>query len=211
MRLSVALSVLGTVCVPGLAGAQESAVELFEAAARAYEEERWADAADLLGRAYELEPDPVLLFNLGRAREQAGQREAAVAAYRSFVLQLPDAPEAARARERIAALTAPEIPRAAEPEPRAAEVIPPPPAASETGSSSLAPWLLVGAGAAVAIVGAIFAALAWSAYQDGRDSDIHERRVELQGSADDRALVANLSFGIAGALGLGGGLWLALD
>ena len=67
----------------------------FEAAARSYEE------------AYRLLPDPGLLFNLGQARRRAGETEAAISAYKSFLrLSRPDAPDRGVAEKRIQELDA---------------------------------------------------------------------------------------------------------
>ncbi|MBI5608654.1 MAG: hypothetical protein HY902_07215 [Deltaproteobacteria bacterium] len=56
-----------------------------ETAARRFKEGDFELAAKLFDRAYELAKKPTLLFNAGRAYEQAGQREEALARYEAYV------------------------------------------------------------------------------------------------------------------------------
>ncbi len=65
--------------------APEKAVKLFEDAAVHYREGRFAVAAELLQEAYNLHPEPVLLYNLGRARESNGDAERAIEAYTQYL------------------------------------------------------------------------------------------------------------------------------
>jgi tetratricopeptide (TPR) repeat protein len=82
-------------------GTVEYTLGHFEAAARAYEE------------AYRLVADPALLFNLGQARRRAGEAEAAISAYKSFLrLSQPDAPDRDAAERRIQDLEAAEAAQA---------------------------------------------------------------------------------------------------
>ncbi|TDP64515.1 tetratricopeptide repeat protein [Bradymonas sediminis] len=57
--------------------------------AQAFAAKQYAQAAEAFERAYELNPVPNLLYNIGRAREKLGLFESANAAYTQFVTQ-PD-------------------------------------------------------------------------------------------------------------------------
>jgi tetratricopeptide (TPR) repeat protein len=80
-------------------GRREEARRLVEKSAREYHDGRYLEAAELLQRAYELTPAPVLLFNLGRALDKAGDGARAIVAYRRYL----DAAPAAGDREMVAA------------------------------------------------------------------------------------------------------------
>ena len=75
---------------------------------------RYLDGVASLTRAYEIEPNPSLLFNIGRAYEDAGQPASAIAYFRRYLSTRPA--DAAAVRRRIEALSAPP-----KPSPRARE------------------------------------------------------------------------------------------
>ncbi|WP_157068921.1 hypothetical protein [Sandaracinus amylolyticus] len=79
----------------------ERASVLFERSALAYSEGRFDAAAALLGEAYALSHEPILLYNLGRAHEGARAPERALDAYRLYLEQAPDAENASLVRERV--------------------------------------------------------------------------------------------------------------
>ena len=56
---------------------QDLAVELFERGAKAYKSGDFANAIDWFNNAYELDPDPVILYNLARAYDGDGQLQEA--------------------------------------------------------------------------------------------------------------------------------------
>ena len=57
------------------ASAKDRALRLFEQSAEAYEAGELEKAAELLERAYALDPDPTLLYNLARTYEGLGKLE----------------------------------------------------------------------------------------------------------------------------------------
>jgi len=157
---------------------ERRALTLFEESAAAYHEGRFADAAALLEQAYALHPESVLLYNLARARDAAGDMDRAREAYRQFVDSAPTAEQAGLARGRIDVLTTQiaerdarlETERAAQaaasvsPTPTPPEAAPPEPAASH-GPHLLAPGLAIGAAAAIDVVGAILLGVAFSQHE----------------------------------------------
>jgi hypothetical protein len=135
-------------------GSVEYALGHFPAAAAHYEE------------AYRRLQDPALLFNLGQARRLAGQREGALAAYRSYLRAAgPSAPDRDLAQKRIAelesALGAPgAVPLAPPPSDAASSLLDAPGtgAARAPADEKQARWWLWGAAGAL-VVGAGVAAM----------------------------------------------------
>jgi tetratricopeptide (TPR) repeat protein len=72
------------------AAARARSLELFEQSSTAYDKGDFSGAAALLERAYAAFPEPVLLYNLGRAREGLGEDEAAIAAYEKYLVAQAD-------------------------------------------------------------------------------------------------------------------------
>lgn len=60
---------------------------LAKEADRLYKQGKYREAVDRLREAYQSEPNPVYLFNLARALDQAGEVDAALDAYRQYVSQ----------------------------------------------------------------------------------------------------------------------------
>ena len=78
-----------------------AAPEVADRAAEAYQDERWAEAAELFGEAYEQEPDPKYIYAAAQASRLAGDCAAAVPRYRTF-LKVNDLPAAeADARDNL--------------------------------------------------------------------------------------------------------------
>ncbi|WP_168210314.1 tetratricopeptide repeat protein [Persicimonas caeni] len=74
---------------------------LFTAAQGAFESEEYAQAIAKLERAYEIFPEPNILYRIGDAYEQQGDLEEAVAYYQRYVEAAPDASDAELVRRRI--------------------------------------------------------------------------------------------------------------
>src|SRR5690349_18468847 len=76
----------------------------FEQARRAYNVGRWQEAAEGFERAYRLSGDPVLLFDHAQALRRAGRLEAALAGYRAYLRERPDAANRSTVEAQIAEL-----------------------------------------------------------------------------------------------------------
>jgi tetratricopeptide (TPR) repeat protein len=63
----------------------ESFESLAEQARARYREKDYAGAVALFERAYALQPDPAILFNIGRIHEQANNVDAAIVYYQKFI------------------------------------------------------------------------------------------------------------------------------
>jgi tetratricopeptide (TPR) repeat protein len=69
--------------------ANPKATQLAKDADRLYKDGKYRDAAEALKQAYELDKNPVFLFNIARAYDQAGDLQLALDTYRQYV-GLPD-------------------------------------------------------------------------------------------------------------------------
>ena len=67
----------------------------------AFDEGRFAEAAALLERAYALAPSSSLLYNLGRAHQQAGNKRRAIDAYRKYLAAETSPPDEGLVRRSI--------------------------------------------------------------------------------------------------------------
>ena len=70
------------------------AKETFREAKALYKQRRYAAAVAKFEQAYELNPSPVVFFNIGRCHEQLGDVGKALRAYREYLRQSPSATDA---------------------------------------------------------------------------------------------------------------------
>ena len=74
-------------CVASAQAANPKVGALIKEGDRLYKENKYREAAEALKKAYDLEPAGVLLYNIGRAYDQAGELKIALDYYRRFVGQ----------------------------------------------------------------------------------------------------------------------------
>src|SRR5262245_469757 len=60
---------------------KDKAGQLFDEGDKLYKQGQFAEAADRFSRAYEIDPEPTLLYNLARAYENMGELEKASQTY----------------------------------------------------------------------------------------------------------------------------------
>lgn len=82
----------------------EEARGLFEAGAAAFSDGRFQDALTYWEGSYGLSHRPELLHNIGIAHDRLGQRDEAIAKYRAFLEERPDADNRSYVERRIAQL-----------------------------------------------------------------------------------------------------------
>jgi tetratricopeptide (TPR) repeat protein len=169
----------------------------------AYEEDRHEDAVALLDEAYALYPEPALLINRGRALEAMGRCEEAREGYRRALAQPGDHREAASAAlEGAAGCRAP------------SPVLDPAPVEAAQGADPW-PWVLVGTGGALVLVGGAFDLYALGIYEDyqaaGREGSDRAAFDALRGEFVQSAERAGWLYAGGGAVALGGLLWLWLS
>jgi tetratricopeptide (TPR) repeat protein len=202
---------------PGAGAAPAGAASfkaLVDAGLEAYAAKRYADAIVAFEQAYQLQPEPELVYNVARAHEKALHRDEAIAAYERF-MKLPGttaelrtkalgALESLRAEQ--AALEKAERARASASLGTAGAARAPADAATTAapsdGSRVLA-GTLMGVGGAGLAVGAVFGVLALNAKSDFDGVDrtatgAAERRASLKADVERNALVADVAI-IAGA------------
>ena len=180
------------------------ALELSDESDRAYDAGEFQRAADLVRGAYALYPEPILLYNLGRALERAGDPRGAIEQYTRYLATSPD--DRVEVSAKIAALRA-QLP--VEP-PRVVVVARAAPPVHADAPRLALPLATVATGAAVFGIGVGFG-FASSHLRDEATAE----PVQLTAQRDlDRAhrdaTIADVLFATSGALAIAGGVWGAL-
>ncbi len=133
-----------TAAAQGDRSRDDEARGLYDAGVSAYEGGRYDEALSHFQRAYELSQRDMLLYNIGSAAERANQDELALRSYEQFLERVPDTELRPRIETRIEALRR----QLSGQDEREGET---PPASG----GDVAPWILFGIGAAVAIAGGV--------------------------------------------------------
>ncbi|MCB9707740.1 MAG: hypothetical protein H6714_02965 [Myxococcales bacterium] len=201
------------------------AVVLFERSESLYREGKFSAAAVLLRQAYELEPEPVLLYNMGRALESDGQLKAAADAFQEYLNTTKLNASERRAMEaRIHALkqqvdTNARIKkerdeaqrRQREAETRLLAERTRPVAPKEADSISPWPWVIVGIGAAGLAAGGVFGILAAGKHKDAQNEPTQAKALELQDSANTLSSASVVMLVTGGIITVGGLTWGLVD
>mgnify|MGYP002629866543 CR=1 FL=1 len=113
-RSLLTLALVGGLAIAGLpltARAQAPSPEvraeakrLYEAGVALFKQAKYAEAAGKFQAAFNLDPSPVLLYNLARATEKAGEPEAAIAHYRAYLVRFPQTEDRPQVERIIEAL-----------------------------------------------------------------------------------------------------------
>lgn len=206
---------------PASADERKEALRLFRDSERAYREGRFDEAARLLERAYELQQEPVLLYNLARAYEGMGELSKAADAYRRFLQLSPDAKDRGAIERRIETLEQQlaerqrleEEKRRLEEEKkrRARERKPKPVEPRPARSASLWPWVTAGVGVAALGTGAVLGVRSQSRRDDADADPEHRSSRETFRQAETLATAANVLFIVGGVVTAGGVTWIVLD
>lgn len=199
---------------------EAAAAEHYKAGVAAFDAGRFAEALAAFTEAYNLSSKTDLLYNLGVCAEKVGDRDKAIAYYRLYLEEKPDAEDAAEVKARLEALQGKAEAPAAQPAAAPAKPSPAPPPDDEgagyTGdgepkkSPHTGPILLMSLGGLVVVTGAITAASAYRTHQDLESTcspDCSDDKVDnLRGVA----LAADLQFAVGGAAVAAGFLWWLL-
>lgn len=208
---------------------KDEAESLSDKAIAEFSAKNYAGAVELFQQAYEIDPNPNYLFNIGRVYEEAGEFEPAVEYYAKFVKQPGvdlDSREVALERLRVLRAILEETREpAAEPkdepkeEPKVEPVVTPPPTPVDTDAQRKrkamrgAGFGLVGAGAAALIGGAVVGSLAQNDSDKAFDMDEADSlaaRRDFLDKAQTKALTADVLYGVGGALLLTGVVLVAV-
>lgn len=202
-----------------------AAKEAFDRGKRFFNTAQYVNAAAAFRRSYELSGNPDLLFNIGQAYRLAGQNEQAIAAYRSFLREVPESPNRALAEAKLEDLQIAQLkppirssPSDATAKPIVEEALIAPPVKRSAPEGASIPAWLPWTGAAITgalVVGAIAAGLSANSkfYELKRtcgvsgngcqDSDID--------ALNGRARTANILWVLSGISAVGTGVVVFLD
>lgn len=86
------------------AAAESPAKAAYRAGVDHFKQHRYADAIREFNKAYRLDPNPVLVFNMARAFEELQQYESAIEYYRKYLEMSPKAPDRATVEDSIRTL-----------------------------------------------------------------------------------------------------------
>ncbi len=196
--------------------AEDRAFALFEESQEHYNAGDFDEAATLLEQAYAIHPEPVLLYNLGRAKEGRNDAAGAIEAYRTFLEQSPDTEDRGAIEARIASLQsgldersrAEDERRRLEQEREAAEARAR--TSSQTGRRAGA-WILAATGAVALGTGALLGVLSNRAEEQAQNTEVHLEATRELDRAENLSLGANIAFAGGGALLLTGVTWLLVS
>jgi tetratricopeptide (TPR) repeat protein len=208
----------------------QRAFRLVQKSSAEYEAGRFQEAIQLLEQAWAIERNPTILYNEARAYEGLGDLERALDSYRKYVEREPNAPDRGAVEQRIstldrqiqatkklerekaeAAKREAEAKRRAEAERAARKREKNSPTTRAESGSGIAPWLLVGGGAAVIGVGGVFGLTSRSNHRRAVDAPLAQDSADLNQSARSQATVANVCFAAGGLLAAGGLVWVVVD
>lgn len=199
---------------------RELAAALFRESAEAYRAGNMELAVTLLRRAYELDPAPVLQYNLARTLEGMGDNVGAIEAYERYLELEPEAEDRAGIEERLVSLRAEQAELDAAAEAETDEFLAgddQPPLEEPEGpmpppkTVNVVPWVIAGVGVLLMGSAAVTGAMANGRHDDALATDIHADRVRLADEADTLALVTNVNLALGGVLLLAGGIWGVID
>jgi len=186
-------------------------------AVEAYQAQRYDEAIGLFGRAFEIRPQPELIYNIARVYERSVRPREAVEHYERF-LSLPNTTAELRAR----AMTSLE---ALQMELEAIEranqrvtggdgtgdgttPVQPPPPVDPPDALNIAGWVLFGVGVAVLATGGVFGGLSLSEETATEEAgNLEDQQLHFD-QGESYALAADVLFGLGGAMALTGAVLL---
>ena len=206
---------------PGSTG-DLSADELSEQAIEEFNGKNYEEAVRLFEEAYEKDPQPNYLYNIGRVYEESGDFAKAVELYQDFVSKPGvdlQARENAIARLKVLKDALEQLEEDEEPVPE--PVLEPEPEPEPTGPDKdelradrvrkvrIAGYSLMGVGGVSLVVGAVFGGLALGKKNDADDAAFVDSAMGLRDDAKTQARVADAMY-ITGGVLAGAGLVMVL-
>lgn len=221
--IALVLGLVATTASAEVRNSESEATRIFERGESAYGEGQFAEAAELMRRAYELQPEPILLFNIGRALEGDGNVSGAIEAYSRYLEVSPDAENRGLVERRLAVLNAQQRDletmqqelHDAEARLQEAEV--------GSGDSSNGrdvsarrsvnpiPWAIMGVGLASVIAGGVLGALALDREETGNADPVQLSAFNTLEEGRRFALAANITLVAGGAVAIAGLVWGLVD
>jgi tetratricopeptide (TPR) repeat protein len=199
------------------------AEDLSDRAIEAFSAEDYATAVELFEKAYEIDPQPNYLFNIGRVHEEAANLEQAVEYYSKFVKQPGvDLDARGHALERLKVLRAivtETTERPEEPESPGPLVVDPSTQPADDGLDRRRKTMrgtgigLAATGAGTLIAAAVVGAVARSDSErafDPNEADSLSARQDFLAQSRTKAITADVLYGLGGALVVTGVVLIAL-
>ncbi len=194
--------------------------QLFEQASAEYDQGRFADALKDFASAYEADPIPGFLFNLGQCHRELGNWQLAAQFYRRYLEAKPDAKNADTARTLLATVESKARQETEVRAPVERPVVVVVQSAPEAAVTAAAPrhsragaWALFGGGAACAVAGGILGALALEngdrTSPDSETGLVQHSLTQAQANTANTLATTGLVLGSVGVAALAGGItWL---
>jgi tetratricopeptide (TPR) repeat protein len=203
---------------------KSEAEQLSEQAIVKFQAKDYEGAAALFEQAYDIDPQPNYLFNIGRVYEEAGTLDKAVTFYAKFVKQPGvdlDSRETALDRLKVLRAILQETEEKAPDKDPAPEVkpvedpVPEPNPVDEDAQRKrkvmrAAGFGLTGVGAAVMIGGAVVGGLAQGDFNKAGEAELPPDNQPLLDSAKSKALTADILLGVGGGVLLTGVILIAV-
>lgn len=211
------------------ASAQAHAGELFKTSAEAYRQGDFKRTVDLLNEAFTLDPQPVILYNLGRAYEGLGDLDLAIDAYTRYLAADPKASDRKSLEQRVATLQRQRDEKkglekqrdderqraelAAEEQKRAEQRAAQPRTRTPTSTRtrSVGPYIVGGVGLAGLAAGGIVGLMANAKHDAATTERVQQTAIEQQDQAKSLATISTVSFVVGGVLAAAGVVWWVLD
>jgi tetratricopeptide (TPR) repeat protein len=202
---------------------QARAAELFNKGAEAYRRGDFKQAVALLLEAHTLDPQPVLLYNLGRAYEDSGDVDAAIATFSKYIAEDPKAGDRGAIEQRIERLKRQRDERVALEKQRDAERMRADAekadrerqereAAKARPGRSVGPYIVAGVGVAGLGTGVVFGLLSKSKHDSASKASTNQQdAIDQQDTAKSFATISTVSFIAGGVLVAAGATWWILD
>jgi len=220
----VLIALVATLALPRCARAERPATEaearnLTVQAKTAFDAGHFTEAANLLVRAYAASPSSTLLYNMGRAYQQAGDRTNAIDAYQRYLASESAPPDEGAIRHTIQQLQDEIAKEGAlaeradreEREKRQAQAARVEAEERARHAPNALPWIVAGTGVGGLVAGGVFGALAVSAHRDAVSDPDVDSALSKQSSARSFATISNVAFIAGGTVALSGLLWGILD
>lgn len=195
---------LALLAAPSAESNVRRAAALFEQSRVAYQARRYDEALELLRGAYALHPEPVILYNMGRAYEGLKQSERALESYTRYLEAAPSAPDRTALEARLAELRAKVAPPLVVTVPGPAREVP------------VARLLPIALGTAALVAAAAGAGVALGTMASARADVAAREPVQVLAAqhgaeAQRLALWSNVSYAVGGVLLAAGGVLLAVE
>ncbi len=238
LRSLCALLLLGSPVHAQPAASPSPAESLYAEGVGLFKAGKFEEAAERFQQAYNIDPSPILLYNLARAAEELGRAKAAVGHYKAYITRFPEAPDRTEVERRIRTLEAvlkatqvkPEPKPEPEPEPKPEpepepKPDPEPEPAGGLSAMQVGGWTGVGLGVLAVGAGTIFYAQTFghaddyntaredlAAARSGADrEDAATRKDDAEEAHSSAGTLAYVFWGVGLAAAAGGATLLLLD